>query len=115
MPPDDRLRLHNRHHVQRRWKQAVELHEQKSVSCRPFRLRRNAPARHVQLMPQQHDLGFQACPRPKRIVPTLERRSIAMARPQGLVIYVRRARMGACLIEGLTGQIGNAAVTSLLP
>ena len=59
MPSDDGLRLDNRHSVQHRRKQAIEPDEEQSVGHRQFRLRGNAPAQHIQLMPQQHDLGFQ--------------------------------------------------------
>jgi hypothetical protein len=44
----------------------MEPDEEQSVGYRQLRLRGNAPAQHVQLMPQQHDLGFQPCPSPKR-------------------------------------------------
>src|SRR6266851_10201673 len=44
----------------------MEPDEEQSVGYRQLRLRGNAPAQHVQLMPQQHDLSFQPCPSPKR-------------------------------------------------
>jgi hypothetical protein len=37
----------------------MEPDEEQSVGHRQLRLRGNAPAQHVQLMPQHHDLGFQ--------------------------------------------------------
>ena len=54
MPPDDRLRLNN-----------GNSEEQSVGYCQP-RFRGDAPAQHVQLMPQQDDLGFQPRPRPER-------------------------------------------------
>src|SRR5258708_24954957 len=44
----------------------MEPDEEQSVGHRQLRLRGNAPAQYVQLMPQQHDLCFQPCPSPKR-------------------------------------------------
>ena len=44
----------------------MEPDEEQSVGDGQFRLRRNAPAQHVQLMPQQQDLGFQPCLRLQR-------------------------------------------------
>jgi len=61
MQPDDRLWLDNGDGVQHRRKQSIEPHEEQSVGRRKFRFRRRMPAQHVQLMPQQHDLGFQPC------------------------------------------------------
>ena len=61
MPPDDRLWLDNGDRVQHRGKQSLEPHEEQAIDYRQFGLRRNAPAQHVQLMPQQDDLGFQPC------------------------------------------------------
>jgi hypothetical protein len=66
MPSDDRLWLDNGDGVQQRRKQAMEPDEEQSVGYRQLRLRGNPPAQHVQLMPQQHDLGFQPYPSPKR-------------------------------------------------
>ena len=47
-------------------KQAIKPDEKQSVGYRQLRLRGNAPAQHVQLMPQHHDLGFQSRLRLKR-------------------------------------------------
>src|SRR6266850_2612102 len=59
MPSDDRLWLDNGDGVQQRRKQAIEPDEDQSVGDRESRLRGNAPAQHVQLMPQHNDLGLQ--------------------------------------------------------
>ena len=60
------FRLDNRDGIQHRRKQAIEPDKDQSVGDRQFRVRRNAPAQHVQLMPQQDDLGFQPRLRPER-------------------------------------------------
>jgi hypothetical protein len=62
MPSDDGLWLDNRHSVQHRGKQAIEPDEEQTVRHRQPRLRGHALAQHIQLMPQQHDLGFQSRP-----------------------------------------------------
>src|SRR5712664_2327383 len=59
MPTNDRLWPDNGDGVQRRREQAIEPDEKQSVGRRKSRLRRKALTQHVQLMPQQHDLGFQ--------------------------------------------------------
>ena len=59
MPPDDGLRLDNRHGVQHRGKQAVEPDEEQSIRQRQPRPRGHALAQHTQLVPQQDDLGLQ--------------------------------------------------------
>jgi hypothetical protein len=59
MPSDDRLGSDNGNGIQHRRKQPIEPHEEQSIGCRQFRLRGNAPAQHVQLMPQHDDLSFQ--------------------------------------------------------
>ena len=59
MPPDNRLRLDNRYGGQHRRKQAIEPDEEQSVRRRQPRPRGYALTQHTQLMPQQHDLGFQ--------------------------------------------------------
>src|ERR1700704_2875810 len=59
MPSNNGLRLDNRDSVQHRRKQAIEPDKEQSVGDRQFRVRGNAPAQHVQLMPQQDNLGFQ--------------------------------------------------------
>src|SRR5258708_18692518 len=59
MPPDDGLWLDNRQRVQHRRKQAIEPDEEQSVRRRQPRPRAYALTQHTQLMPQQHDLGFQ--------------------------------------------------------
>ena len=59
MPPDDGLRLDNRHSVQHRRKQPIEPNEKQSIRQRQLRPRRYALAQHTQLVPQQNDLGFQ--------------------------------------------------------
>jgi hypothetical protein len=66
MPPNDRLWLDNGYGGQHRRKQAIEPDEEQSVGHRKFRLRRKALTQHVQLMSQQHDLGFQTRLRLKR-------------------------------------------------
>src|SRR5271169_2991189 len=58
MPPDDRFRLNNCGGAQHRREQPIEPDEEQSVENCQFRLRGNAPAQHVQLMPQHHDLSF---------------------------------------------------------
>jgi len=60
MPPDDRLWPDNGDGVHYRRKQAIEPNEEQSVGYRKFRLRGNAPAQHVQLMPQDDDLGLKS-------------------------------------------------------
>lgn len=66
MPPNDRLRLNNGNGAQHRWDQAIEPNEEQSIGyCQP-RFRGDAPAQHVQLMPQQDDLGLQPRPRLER-------------------------------------------------
>jgi hypothetical protein len=60
MPPDDRLWLDNGDGIHYRRKQAIEPDEEQSIGHRTFRLRGYALAQHIQLMPQQHDLGFQS-------------------------------------------------------
>src|SRR5712671_56836 len=59
MPPDDGLWLDNHQRVQHRRKQAIEPDEEQSVRRRQPRPRGYALTQHTQLMPQQHDLGFQ--------------------------------------------------------
>jgi len=66
MPSDDRLGLDNRCDVQHQRKQPIEPNEEQSIGCRQSKFRRNAPAQHVQLMPQHDDLGFQPCLRLER-------------------------------------------------
>ncbi len=60
MPPDNRLRLDNRHDVQHRRKQPIEPDEEQSVRHRQLRPRRYALTQHTQLVSQQYDLGFQS-------------------------------------------------------
>ena len=60
MPPDDGLRLDNRHGVQHRRKQPIELNEEQSVRHRQLRFRGYALTQHTQLVSQQHNLGFQS-------------------------------------------------------
>jgi hypothetical protein len=60
MPSNNGFRLDNRDGVQHRRKQAIEPDEEQSVRHRQPRLRGRALAQHIQLMPQQHDLGFQS-------------------------------------------------------
>jgi hypothetical protein len=45
--------------TQHRREQAIQPDEEQSVGDRQFRLRGDTAAQHVQLMPKQHDLGFQ--------------------------------------------------------
>src|SRR6267154_2418828 len=59
MPSNNGLRLDNRDGVQHRRKQAIEPDKEQSVGDRQLRVRGNAPAQHVELMPQQDNLGFQ--------------------------------------------------------
>jgi hypothetical protein len=66
MPTDDRLGLYNGDDVQHRRKQAVEPDEDHSIGDRQSRLRGRPSTQHVQLMPQQDDLGFQSNLRLKR-------------------------------------------------
>jgi hypothetical protein len=66
MPPNNRIRFDNCHNIQHRRKQAIEPDKEQSVGHRQLRLRGNAPAQQVQLMPQQHNLSFKPCPSPKR-------------------------------------------------
>jgi hypothetical protein len=59
MPPDDGLRLDNRHGVQRRRKEAIEPDEEQSVRHRQLRPQRLAlTTQHTQPMLQHHDLGL---------------------------------------------------------
>jgi hypothetical protein len=51
--------LDNGDGVQHRWKQAMEPDQKQSVDDGQFRLRGNAPAQNVQLMPQHDDLGLE--------------------------------------------------------
>src|SRR5260370_6729738 len=60
MPPDDGLRLDNRHSVQHRRIQPIEPDEEQSVRHRQPRLRGYALTQHTQLMPQQHDIDAAA-------------------------------------------------------
>jgi hypothetical protein len=62
MPPDNRLRLDNRHGVQHRRKQPIEPDEEQSVRHRQLRPRGYALTQHTQLVSQQHNLGFQSRP-----------------------------------------------------
>src|SRR4030088_2427704 len=66
MPSNNGFRLDNRDGVQHRRKQAIEPDKDQSVGDRQLRVRGNAPAQHVQLMPQQDDLGFQPRLRPEQ-------------------------------------------------
>jgi hypothetical protein len=66
MPSNNGFRLDNRDGVHDRRKQAIEPDKDQSVGDRQFRVRGNAPAQHVQLMPQQDNLGFQPCLRLER-------------------------------------------------
>ena len=60
MPPDNGLRLDNRHGVQHRRKQPIEPDEEQSVRHRQLRPRGYALTQHTQLVSQQHNLGFQS-------------------------------------------------------
>ena len=66
MPPDDGLRLDNRHSVQQRRKQAIEPDEQQSIRKRQLWPRGYALAQHTQLVPQQNNLRLQVRPRLER-------------------------------------------------
>jgi hypothetical protein len=66
MPPDDGLRLNNRHSVQHRRKQAIEPDEEQSIRQRRLWPRGYALAQHTQLVPQQNDLSLQLRLRPER-------------------------------------------------
>src|SRR6266851_4693091 len=59
MPPNNGLRSDNRDCVQHRRKQAIEPDKEQSVRHRQLWLRGCALTQHIQLMPQQYDLGFQ--------------------------------------------------------
>ena len=50
MPSNSGFRLDNRDGIQHRRKQAIEQDKDQAFGDRYFRVRRNAPAHHVQLM-----------------------------------------------------------------
>jgi hypothetical protein len=49
-----------------RWKQPAQPNERQPVSRRKPWPRASLPSKHIQLMPQHRDLGFQLCLRPQR-------------------------------------------------
>jgi hypothetical protein len=59
MPPDDSVGLDDGDGAQHRRKKPIKPDQDHSVSNRPPWLRRSPSTQNVQLMSENHDLGFQ--------------------------------------------------------
>src|SRR5450759_2134003 len=63
VPPNDRLRPHNRNRAQNGGKPAIEPNKQKSIGIVQVRPFRRPSSEYIDLLPQHQDFPFQLCSR----------------------------------------------------
>jgi hypothetical protein len=65
MPAQHGVRLDDRESAPQRWKQPAQPNEEQAIGCRQPKPRGSLSPKHVQLMTQNCDLGFQPHLRPE--------------------------------------------------
>src|SRR5215203_4731272 len=63
VPTNDRLRSNNRDRAKHRGEQPIKPNEQKSIHSAQVWMFRHAPAKHIDLLPENQDLGIEICSR----------------------------------------------------
>src|SRR4051812_41134338 len=63
VPAHDRFRSNNRHRAKHRGEQPIKPNEQKSIHIAQMRALRYPSAKHIDLLPEDQDLGLEICPR----------------------------------------------------